>query len=592
MGEWAYNPITGNLDRVGDGGGGGGNITISGDSGPPLFSNTFSIVGQEANDTPVMDVDTSTGDVVIANNTWETQYVVDPSTTAGLKGTYTTVQDAVDAAFADGSASSPLYANIMLRPADYDLSALVIPDGGNFHIYGVMPSTENTNCGVRINGVGAATFDSASQIMFENLLFTDAPTFGVNSQSLTFVNVGIANGAVFNGGFPLFINSQCFGGGGITINDTLGSFQARNTFFNANITFNVTTNTNFNFVVNDCKFEGLLGTCVGNLKMFGSPFVAISADCSTGLDAQNLIIDCSNVTANGISPVPSISGSGEFYVAGMSGYTYGPDAIIFNVSSTQGNVIASKVVSADYEATIYDYYIGVDDTSATRTITLPDPSDSLIRLSLNQAFVIKDESLAASVNNIIINTNGGLIDGQASVLISNSGSSMTLKSDGVNYWTMPGPQNSALECFSSYLGSPQANVTGDGTIIPLVCDGIINNTSSSYNPATGVYTCSRAGIYVFQHSICFYGGDATNDSFLTLWNGSQYSIRAFQTGGFTPTNATVIYTAITPPINMAPGDTMAVSVVSGGSPTKNVGLYGAVPSTFNTTCTFGGWRLG
>lgn len=433
MAEWAYNPITGNLDRIGDGGGGGGNITISGDSGPPLFANTFAFVGQEAGTVPVVDVDTSTGDVAISSNTWETQYVVDNSTTAGLKGTFATVQDAMNQAYDDGNANFPLYANIMLRPGDYDLSALNIPDDANFHIYSVMPSTENTNGNVRINGIGTLSINTSSNILWENLFFADVPTFGAATGFNTFKNVSFANGAVFNGGVPLFINSYAFGAGDIILNDTLGVFQAKDSFF-SNVVFNVSTNESFNFYSTNCTYQVLSGTCAGNLKMFSSPFVAITANCSSGVDAQNVIVNCSNAGSMGLSTNPTITGTGEFYVAEMSGYTYGPAPTIFNLASTQGNVIASKTVSADYSASIFDYYIGVDDTSSARTITLPDPSDALTRLSLNQSFIVKDESLAAGTNSITINTVGGLIDGAASTVIDTNGGCLTFKSNGTNYF--------------------------------------------------------------------------------------------------------------------------------------------------------------
>jgi len=154
----------------------------------------------------------------------------------------------------------------------------------------------------------------------------------------------------------------------------------------------------------------------------------------------------------------------------------------------------------------------------------------------------------------------------------------------------PGGGGGVTEYFSSYLGSPTAFLTGDNTIVPLVCDGIITNTSSSYNPATGVYTAPSAGQYAFQHTLAFNGGDALTLNYLTLWNGSGYSTRGFQitpvpqSGGDTIIFSAAIF------CQLGMGDTMAVSALSGGT-NKNVRLYGAAPSGFAVTCTFSGQKL-
>lgn len=146
------------------------------------------------------------------------------------------------------------------------------------------------------------------------------------------------------------------------------------------------------------------------------------------------------------------------------------------------------------------------------------------------------------------------------------------------------------EYFSSYLGSPTAFLTGDNTIVPLVCDGIITNSSSSYNPATGVYTAPSAGQYAFQHTVCFNGGDALTINYLTLWNGSGYSTRGFQISPVPQSSGDTIIFSAAIFCQLGMGDTMAVSALSGGT-NKNVRLYGAAPTGFASTCTFSGQKL-
>jgi len=430
--KFRYNPLTNKLDLSSEAGGGGSDITVSADSGVPIVGKVFSYKGQKALTTPVMSIRTLSNQVIVQNQAWLTQYVVDNSTTNGLKGTYATLQAAVNQALADGNAAYPLTANIMMRPGDYDLSTLVIPDGGQFHIYGQQPSLENAASGVRFNGIGTLDIDCASNILWENVQFADIPTFGVNCGNMVFDNVSLG-GFVQNCSSLLF--KECLViGSDITINDTAGSFQSYDSYIYANITFNLTTNTGFNFYGHNSSFSNFFGTNLGNFRLFNSKYETLSAACSSGVDSNNFLINCSNVTINGINPTPCITGTGDFYVSNLSGYCYNGNPNIKNVAATQGNVIKSISVSGDYVATIYDYYIGVNDTSLARTITLPDPSDLLVRLSRNQSFIVKDESGAAGTNNITINTAGGLIDGAASASLSNNYAALTFKSDGTNYY--------------------------------------------------------------------------------------------------------------------------------------------------------------
>lgn len=66
------------------------------------------------------------------------------------------------------------------------------------------------------------------------------------------------------------------------------------------------------------------------------------------------------------------------------------------------NTVFRKAVSTDYEMRSRDSYIGVTDTSAARTITLP-PSD---RVDEAREYIIQDESGEANVNNITVAAHG------------------------------------------------------------------------------------------------------------------------------------------------------------------------------------------
>lgn len=94
-----------------------------------------------------------------------------------------------------------------------------------------------------------------------------------------------------------------------------------------------------------------------------------------------------------------------------------------------GNVTSSVRVAGDYSAAYYDQYIGVTDTSASRTITLHN------LIMPDQELTVKDESLAAASHPITVVVDGeGLIEGSASKQINTNGGCIRLKFDGTNYF--------------------------------------------------------------------------------------------------------------------------------------------------------------
>lgn len=82
----------------------------------------------------------------------------------------------------------------------------------------------------------------------------------------------------------------------------------------------------------------------------------------------------------------------------------------------QGGSLFVRAIStnSDYNASTDDCYIGINDTSTSRTVRLPAAGANL----MGMVIVIKDESGGASVNPIIINGNGALIDGSSARIIN------------------------------------------------------------------------------------------------------------------------------------------------------------------------------
>lgn len=102
-----------------------------------------------------------------------------------------------------------------------------------------------------------------------------------------------------------------------------------------------------------------------------------------------------------------------------------------NLSAQGGMSVKVTVTTVSYTALVTDVVIGVTDTSAARTITLPALSGNTGKM-----FVIKDMTGAASTNNITIDANASeTIDGALTQVISSNYGSITLVAD-VGGWIM------------------------------------------------------------------------------------------------------------------------------------------------------------
>ena len=110
------------------------------------------------------------------------------------------------------------------------------------------------------------------------------------------------------------------------------------------------------------------------------------------------------------------------------------------IANTVGGVTTISIavqyvkVAANYLVSTLDRIVGVSNTAAARTISLPNPASG--GLVAGQWWTIKDESILASVNNITINVVGAvaLIDGAATAVINTNGGSLDIYFDGTNYF--------------------------------------------------------------------------------------------------------------------------------------------------------------
>jgi hypothetical protein len=457
--------------------------TITGDSGGALSptAGNWDILGQQAGTVPVMDtVGTAPSTLRIEDRTWTTQYVVDPSATVGLRGTYTTIQAAITAAAVSGG-------NVYIRPGSYTenltLSNAVNLFGASGQ--GYMQQTNITgsitfssvgrssinNCalfsstsdGINLSGAGAKTLTvqncvltqfagsgthysivcsasagiidinqcqlstntngasfniSDGMVRFNNSILTNSG--GNVSTGPTSLNNQISGGTVFFNGSSVIADNVVSTGDGVSISG--GTLRALSSYFSGTINTSATGAV----ILNNCRMYTLTTTCltVGgsgsseayNCEFFSSTASAISI--STTLNLSNSVISSSNTNA--------ITGAGTLNYSNLS-FT-GTSSLIN--TTTQVPLVASndavKVVTPGaypYTTTPQDGLIKVD-TSSARTIT------PLASPTTGQRHIIKDSVGSAAANNITITPSGKNIDGAASSTININYGSVTIIYDG------------------------------------------------------------------------------------------------------------------------------------------------------------------
>jgi hypothetical protein len=433
-------------------------LSLTPDVGAPVpgVSGTIPVLGYDAGTVQTMRTyNDGAGNFRIEDQTWQTQYVVDTSTTNGLRGTFTTIQAALNQAVTDGMA----YTNqkvIFIRTGSYTEN-LTIPGGAilvgqtlSTPIGGAITPSANTVI------IGAHTFSGnaiwgANNIIFET---SSGDTFGGGAGAI--VLGYLSNCFLAQAGSGQIINTMpssssfnftncTFGGIGDAVSFTttnMTSLNLMNCIFAQALAFNV-NGTQLNLI--NCT--GLLahsGNGIGNIALSNGAnvyaqscvFTTSGNYCISGSGAGGELYDCAfSATLAGIQ-----STTGSWQIRNCS--SFGNPVPVYQNGSTvlinqciQGNVIVSTTTAGNLNVTGAMYYIGVTSTASARTINLPDGTGGLIA-GQNQLFIIKDQSGAAGTNAITVTTLGGTvtIDGATSQPINTNYGSMTVRFDGTNYF--------------------------------------------------------------------------------------------------------------------------------------------------------------
>lgn len=449
---FSYNPFTNNLDKSGAGGG-GGSITLVPDSGSALNGTAFNIQGFQAGSTRVIETINNSGNFQVEDRSWLSRYVVDPSTSAGTRGTFSTITDAINQAVFDGAIlANGLVQTVWIRPGYYQ-EDVAIPDNAFLNI--ICQSAGgyvNTNTSDSVI-LGSVTFGATTITYWENVCFytqAGADTITIpDVASISFKNCTIIEGSnsavnVTGNSYPVSFDGCTFFGKVVasTPNDQSTS---RGLVLNSRLVSQWQLSNYAAFRCINCDLIGFICNDHAVAETLNCQGTAASLPFISGTtDGQQVVLNTSLRTLGQSNlPSPIFDFPGTLFFSNLTfkpidDTNHWPFPALFSAQTTvkltptmQGNVLKSIRVASNYAVQYHDQYIGVTDTTSARTITLND------LIMPDQIVIIKDESLNASVNPITVNVSGGgLIDGQASQQIAQNGASLTFIFDGTNYFIL------------------------------------------------------------------------------------------------------------------------------------------------------------
>ncbi len=449
----------------------GGSVAVehlTGDSGGQLNpdgSNNFNILGQQAGTIPVMITTGLVSTLHVEDRTWTTSLVVDPSSTLGLRGTFTTIALALTAAVSGQT--------IYIRPGTYTEN-LTLKAGVNLCSYGC----NSQNSQVLIVGGATASFTgscSLSGITLQDDGGAINPNILVTGANATIVNllnckIIATNGtALANQGSNassqinvLSCNGNISGGSGTVIFQNTGIGSVNFYFSSFKNTGNSVTSNSISAgsgLIVSCEFNNGVGASVtGNLIISNSYIQnsAINAAClsvgsnagsivtssncyfesgtasSVSLTGSNATINLTNCTikSSNTNAIVRVSSTPTIKFANLSfiGTSSLIDPLLTQVPFVNSND-AVKITSPGaypYTTLPQDGVILVDSSSARTIVPLASPTTG-------QMHRIKDNVGSAAANNITITPSGKNIDGAASFVINTNYGSVDIVYNGTEW---------------------------------------------------------------------------------------------------------------------------------------------------------------
>jgi hypothetical protein len=450
---------------IGLAGGGVAVEHLTGDSGGQLnpdISNNFNLLGQQAGTIQVFDTIGSGSTISFEDRTWTTAFVVDPSSTVGLRGTFTTITSALTAAVSGQT--------IFIRPGTYtetvtlkagvNLSAFVCDaQDAQVIIAGRVNATYSGSCsisGIHFQHNGAATGilvdgSNATVVNFTNCFFKNT-----NSPGTTIQNNASNTGAIINilscrgdvslsGGTVLYQNtgtgsinfySSYFTNSGNSLslsNCASGNVNIFSSFFSNGIGSTVTGTTfisDSSIITSAINVNCLLVTSVATASITCSNcYLDSGTDSAITLASGSGTVNILNSTIK-TSNANAITGSGTIKFGNLSflGTSSVIDPVLTQVPFVRTNdAVKIKTPSSYPYTTIPQDNVILVDTSSARTIT------PLASPTTGQIHRIKDNVGSAAANNITITPSGKNIDGSASFVIGTNWGSVDIVYNGTQW---------------------------------------------------------------------------------------------------------------------------------------------------------------
>jgi len=349
-------------------------------SATPL-ANNLNVIGQKAGTIPVMDTVGSGSTISIENRTWTSKYVVDQSTTVGLRGTYSTIQSAIDDAFNNGGGEvlirSSIFAyteNLTLRDG-VNLTGISANDRVTFSshvlIWGVHTLTGDGN--VKINNIA---FDSNSggnlftingpDATNTSIIFTQCFVQSTSPGEKTFLVTPLLAGTI-----NLYFYN-CTGISDTNFIDAEGTGTTTLTVEDGIFSTNSDQCINFNggtcsFTINNSNLNGatycIQSTTTLNGQLYGTQCIAgtnevISFIAGNSLTIQSCVMQSSAISNNWIT------GAGTIFWADI---TFPGTATLVDGAATSTPIVWGPHATSGNSGTAYKGTAGFDSTVFTVT---------------------------------------------------------------------------------------------------------------------------------------------------------------------------------------------------------------------------------
>lgn len=364
----------------------------NGGPGVPL-ANAMSILGSSSSDFTGSGNEThvgaTTNEIYLENRRWLSAYVVDPSPTVGLRGEYTTIQSAINAA--NGAGGGTVYVrpgtyteNLTLR-ASVDIVGATADarKGFNLPASGVFVIGNNTYAGngtcsianVSFTSAAGDTFTISPVVVTSYLKFFQCSVISSAARAMVLTG-SVSSVSAENSWF--ISNTTGFDVSGSSVY-ALENCQLLSTGGGVNILHGSTAS---NATVKNCTLQGDTGlqitNAAGAVEMLNNKFTE-----STGIQFSA----AATVTSHG-NTFNCSSGSGN-YIAGVTGtYKYTDDALqgtALNIAAgvtqnkypwraraTAGNSATAYAGTAGFDSinfTVTDGFVQLDGSTVGQTIT-------------------------------------------------------------------------------------------------------------------------------------------------------------------------------------------------------------------------------